>query len=136
VSLVLSLETGLVSPQYHVRHDDFFETVRPAAQNPSTLSHWQALAGFKEMKAIQASEGEKLTDTSFEPVIPSSETITDNAPRESVPSADNNPRLVEHEAPEESVDQNVTTTHESVAEQPTEIRRTRTRIVRRPERLI
>jgi hypothetical protein len=90
------------------------------------------------MKAIRASEGDKLTDTSFEPVIPSSETITDHAPRESFPSADNNQRLVENdvEAPEESVDQNVTTTHESVAEQPTEIRRTRTRIVRRPERLI
>jgi uncharacterized protein affecting Mg2+/Co2+ transport len=27
VTLVLSLETGLVSPQYHVQYDNFFETV-------------------------------------------------------------------------------------------------------------
>jgi hypothetical protein len=26
VSLVLGLETGLVSPQFHVKHDDLFET--------------------------------------------------------------------------------------------------------------
>jgi hypothetical protein len=57
VSLVLSLETGLVSPQYHVRHDDFFETVRPSSQNPSTLSMWQSLAGLKEVKTMPVSEG-------------------------------------------------------------------------------
>ena len=28
VSLVLNLSTGLVSPQFHCRHDDFFETVK------------------------------------------------------------------------------------------------------------
>jgi hypothetical protein len=139
VSLVLSLETGLVSPQYHVRHDNFFETVRPNAQNPSTLSHWQALAGFKEMKAIRASEGERIADTNFEPVIPSSETITESVPMES-----DSPSLVDTnlqppetviEIPEER-DQNVTTTNQFVAEQPSEIRRTRTRIIRKPERLI
>lgn len=57
MSLVLSLETGLVSPQFHVRHDDFFETVRPSSQN---LSHWQALAGFKDSKGIQAYKGATL----------------------------------------------------------------------------
>jgi hypothetical protein len=137
VSLVLSLETGLVSPQYHVRHDDFFETVRPTAQNPSTLSHCQALAGFKEMKAIRASEGEKITDGNFDPFIPSSEMITERVPMESFPLADTNPQPAETdiEIPEE-INQNVTTTHEFFAEQPTEIRRTRTRIIKKPERLI
>ena len=28
VSLILNIETGMVSPQYHVRHDDLFESVK------------------------------------------------------------------------------------------------------------
>jgi hypothetical protein len=44
VSLVLSLDTGLVSPQFHVQHDDLFETVSPKAGNPAVLSHWQKLS--------------------------------------------------------------------------------------------
>jgi hypothetical protein len=47
VSLVLRLDTGLVSPQFHVQHDDFFETVRPKAGNPAILSHWQKLSGIR-----------------------------------------------------------------------------------------
>jgi hypothetical protein len=47
VSLVLSLDTGLVSPQFHVQHDDFFETVSPQAGNPAILSHWQKLSGIR-----------------------------------------------------------------------------------------
>jgi hypothetical protein len=47
VSLVLSLDTGLVSPQFHVQHDDFFETVIPKAGNPAILSHWQKLSGIR-----------------------------------------------------------------------------------------
>jgi hypothetical protein len=39
VYLVLSLDTGMVSPHYHVQHDDFFETVSPKSGNPSILSH-------------------------------------------------------------------------------------------------
>ena len=46
VSLVLNLDTGHVSPQYHVQHDNFFETVRPGAYNPKTASSWQRLAGL------------------------------------------------------------------------------------------
>ena len=45
VSLVLSLETGLVSPQFHVRHDDLFESVR-LGQHPQVKSNWQKLSGF------------------------------------------------------------------------------------------
>ena len=47
VSLVLNLDTAMVSPQYHVQHDDFFETVRPTAGHEPTFSRWQSLAGFK-----------------------------------------------------------------------------------------
>jgi hypothetical protein len=47
VSLVLSLETGLVFPQFHVQHHDFFETVSPKAGNPTILSHLQKLPGIR-----------------------------------------------------------------------------------------
>jgi hypothetical protein len=43
VGLVLSLTTGLVSPQYHVKYDDTFETLR-TVNVPKSL--WQSLAGF------------------------------------------------------------------------------------------
>jgi hypothetical protein len=36
-----------VSPQFHVQHDDFFETVSPKAGNPAILSHWQKLSGIR-----------------------------------------------------------------------------------------
>ena len=44
VSLVLSTSTCLVSPQYHVKHDDFFETVN--ARTNGATAKWQAIAGF------------------------------------------------------------------------------------------
>ena len=47
VSLVLNLRTGLVSPQFHIIHDDFFETVKPGSGNGITKSYWQRLSGFE-----------------------------------------------------------------------------------------
>jgi hypothetical protein len=46
VSLVLNLTTGLSSPQFHVKHDEFFETVSSRTGAPVTTSNWQSLAGF------------------------------------------------------------------------------------------
>jgi hypothetical protein len=46
VSLVLNLTTGLSSPQFHVKHDEFFETVASRTGAPDTISNWQHLAGF------------------------------------------------------------------------------------------
>jgi hypothetical protein len=43
VGLVLSLTTGLVSPQYHIKCDDTFETL-PQARTPKSV--WQNLSGF------------------------------------------------------------------------------------------
>ena len=40
VTLILSLTTGLVSPQFHLQYDDFFETVRPSAGNEPSFSQW------------------------------------------------------------------------------------------------
>jgi hypothetical protein len=45
VSLVLSLDTGYVSPQFHLKFDDFFETVQDLKSLP--LSKWQQLARFE-----------------------------------------------------------------------------------------
>jgi hypothetical protein len=60
VNLVLKLDTGLVSPQFHVQYDDFFETVRPLAGNPPTFSQWQYISGLKswqDKEKLPPSEG-------------------------------------------------------------------------------
>lgn len=58
VSLVLNLNTGLVSPQFHVQHDDFFETVRPTSGHGLTSSLWQQLAGLRKGTTVSpSSEG-------------------------------------------------------------------------------
>jgi hypothetical protein len=44
VYMVLSVYTGMVSPQFHVQCDDFFETVSPKAGNPELLSYFQKLS--------------------------------------------------------------------------------------------
>jgi hypothetical protein len=44
VALVLSLMTGDVSPQFHLKYDDFFETVQETKSLPQ--SKWQQLAQF------------------------------------------------------------------------------------------
>jgi hypothetical protein len=44
VYLVLNLHTGLVSPQYHCRFDDFFETTRHGSPEVSDTITWQQLA--------------------------------------------------------------------------------------------
>jgi hypothetical protein len=49
VPLVLSLKTGLVSPQFHVKHDDLIETTEYKVGGVRLpTSRWQALAGFKK----------------------------------------------------------------------------------------
>ena len=47
VNLVLNLITGLVSPQFHCRFDDFFETIRLSSEDVVTAAPWHVLAGFK-----------------------------------------------------------------------------------------
>jgi hypothetical protein len=58
VDLVLSLTTGLVSPQFHVKYDDTFLTL---FNNSIPKSMWQYLAGFepnKEPKKMIAERSE------------------------------------------------------------------------------
>ena len=47
VYLILNLTTGLVSPQYHCRFDDFFETTRHNKPDIVTSATWKQLAGLK-----------------------------------------------------------------------------------------
>jgi hypothetical protein len=48
VSLVLNPRTGLVSPQWHVKHDDFFETVS-GKQPDETHGQWKKLSGLTKV---------------------------------------------------------------------------------------
>ena len=50
VSLVLNLKTTIVSPQFHLSYDNFFETVRPTVGNPPVYSCYQALTGLRKHK--------------------------------------------------------------------------------------
>ena len=61
VLLVLSLTAGLCSPQFHVSHDDFFETTR-TLQHLDTSSKWQSLSGLTQ--AISSAPLPATTPTS------------------------------------------------------------------------
>jgi len=52
VYLVLNLTTGCVSPQYHCRFDDFFETTRHGRPDVSGTISWQQLAGLDRVTTI------------------------------------------------------------------------------------
>jgi hypothetical protein len=51
VYLVLNLYTGCVSPQYHCRFNNFFETVRHGGPDVSVSTAWQQLSGLTVTKA-------------------------------------------------------------------------------------
>jgi hypothetical protein len=50
VSLILNLQTGLVSPQYHCQYDDLFETTMGTQARSIPTSQWQFKAGFTSDK--------------------------------------------------------------------------------------
>jgi hypothetical protein len=52
VYLVLNLMTGCVSPQYHCRFDDFFETTCHGGPDISDTICWQQLAGLSHAAQI------------------------------------------------------------------------------------
>jgi hypothetical protein len=52
VYLVLNLTTGCVSPQYHCRFDDFFETTRHGGPDVSGTISWQQIAGLDRLSMI------------------------------------------------------------------------------------
>jgi hypothetical protein len=46
VNLVLNLHTGCISPRFHCRFDDFFESVKHGGPDVSVPSAWQQLSGL------------------------------------------------------------------------------------------
>ena len=72
VGLVLNLRTGLVSPQFHMKFDDYFETVMFKKDNAD--SEWKTKCQFvKETTDIQVSEGATFETTTLPlsiPVVP------------------------------------------------------------------
>jgi hypothetical protein len=52
VYLVLNLTTGCVSPQYHCRVDNFFETTRHGGPDVSGTISWQQIAGLDRASII------------------------------------------------------------------------------------
>ena len=60
VALVLNLETGMVSPQYHVRYDNLFETLQ--SQRPPKIL-WQEKCHFRVQCQGKTSGQQKRTPT-------------------------------------------------------------------------
>jgi hypothetical protein len=85
VPLVLNLTTGLSSPQFHVKHDEFFETVSSRNGAPDTLSNWQSLAGFwmirgknveEDISLMPVSDDQRVVNPETEPKQPQAEDDT------------------------------------------------------------
>ena len=62
VALVLSLETGLVSPQFHIVFDPSFRTVHPDQSNQVPTSQWQKKCGFIGPASRREIQGNQITD--------------------------------------------------------------------------
>lgn len=56
VALVLNLQTGHVSPQFHCQFDDLCDSLRPSAGNPLPQSRWQEQAGFVGGQSMQPTQ--------------------------------------------------------------------------------
>ena len=63
VTLVLNPRTGHVSPQFHVKFDDFFETVQDKSTNMDAPEpEWKYLSGFAVKKGSPEPVGRGVTD--------------------------------------------------------------------------
>ena len=69
VNLVLNLQTGLCSPQFHCRFDDFFETVRHSHSDVMTSADWKQAAGFVKYDGTSLNSApSSVTQQSVRPV--------------------------------------------------------------------
>jgi hypothetical protein len=73
VALVLNVETGLASPQFHVKFDPSFHAVK---QSPEMTSLWQIKAGF----VAQREPTPEPTKTSLNEISQPSEGAPTGAP--------------------------------------------------------
>ena len=66
VHLILNPRTGHVSPQYHVKHDDFFETVSNKNSNfDSPEPEWKRLSGLVKNGNKKSSDSEGATSPTY-----------------------------------------------------------------------
>ncbi len=77
--MVLNLNNGLVSPQFHCRFDDFFETTRHSERDITTSANWKQLAGFVRYDGTPTVQ-DRLSNT--EHLVVPIETNPDSLPRE------------------------------------------------------
>ena len=89
VSLVLNITTGLVSPQFHIKFDDYFETVNKPDDNLKI--EWKEKCHFMESlptskKSVQPSEGVPYTSQNVENSNFQREPIPPGEPPPQIPS--------------------------------------------------
>jgi hypothetical protein len=60
VALVLSLLTGYASAQFHLRHDDFFETVRDLNVIPTLVKDTQPVAKLVGFSLTSLSQADRI----------------------------------------------------------------------------
>ncbi len=75
VYLVLNLITGCVSPQYHCRFDDFFETTHHGRPDVSGTICWQQLAGLDLATTILSKVSAPIQHSVMYPETPSEDTV-------------------------------------------------------------
>jgi hypothetical protein len=103
--MVLNLNTGLVSPQFHVQHDEFFETINRSQRQP--LAPWITLARFRRPRPSppntevepsasqvhtpnQSMESQRENNSTFTSVnLPQSDTPPPALPPVTIPTQDN-----------------------------------------------
>lgn len=54
---------GLVSPQIHLKHDEFFKTVIYNSGNGHNVSGWQYLPSIRQMSRPRRVQLDKISDT-------------------------------------------------------------------------
>jgi hypothetical protein len=75
IAVVLSLTTGLASPQFHVKVDTTFQTIRKAFGGMFPKSQWQEKCHFKKVSQEPAQEETKTDETSTEIIPPEGATL-------------------------------------------------------------
>ena len=95
VSNVLNLHSGRVSPQFHVQHDEFFETI---SSQTTTPAQWKMLAGFTK-KNHQLKERSKHLPPP-PPTSPILSPNTDSLPQDHQWPAEDHPPDPEPEPPD------------------------------------
>ena len=69
VALVLNVQTGLVSPQFHVKFDDMFETVQQPLEGQPM--RWQIATHFsKQLSSQHTTKGAGNNSTKEQPIAP------------------------------------------------------------------